>query len=82
MGIDFDSAVIDYDLIDEIIPVSDENAFAMLKVLAQQYGFLAGLSSGAVAWGAQQYLPKLTQNDLAVMIFGDSGRAYLTKDVY
>lgn len=82
MGIDFNSAVIDYSLIDEIIPVSDEDAFAMLKTLARQYGFLVGLSSGAVAWGAHHYLPRLNKNDVAVMIFGDSGRAYLTKDAY
>lgn len=82
MGIDFDSAVIDYDLIDEIIPVSDEDAFIMLKNLARNYGFLVGLSSGAVAWGVQHYLPRFKKNDVAVMIFGDSGRAYLTKNVY
>ena len=85
MGIDFYSDVIDYnnnDLIDEIIPVSDENAFAMLKTLARNYGFLVGLTSGAVAWGVEQYLPQLKKGDVAVMIFGDSGRAYLTKNVY
>ena len=82
MGIDFDSGAIDYNLLDEIIPVSDENAFTMLKILARNYGFLVGLTSGAVAWGMQHYLPQLKENDLAVMIFGDSGRAYLTKDVY
>ena len=85
MGIDFYSDVIDYnnnDLIDEIIPVSDEDAFAMLKNLARNYGFLVGLTSGAVAWGVQHYLPQLKKDNVAVMIFGDSGRAYLTKNVY
>ena len=82
MGIDFYSGVIDYDLLDEVISVSDENAFAMLKTLARQYGFLVGMASGAVAWGAQQYCPQLKKDDLAVMFFGDSGRAYLTKNVY
>jgi cystathionine beta-synthase len=85
MGIDFYSDVIDYDnntIIDEIIPVSDEDAFAMLKNLARNYGFLVGLTSGAVAWGAEHYLPRLKKDDVAVMIFGDSGRAYLTKNVY
>jgi len=85
MGIDFYSDIIDYNdntIIDEIIPVSDENAFDMLKKLARNYGFLVGLTSGAVAWGAHHYLPQLKKDDVAVMIFGDSGRAYLTKNVY
>lgn len=85
MGIDFYSDIIDYNnnaIIDEIIPVSDENAFNMLKRLAHQYGFLVGLTSGAVAWGAHHYIDRLKENDVAVMIFGDSGRAYLTKNVF
>jgi cystathionine beta-synthase len=82
VGIDFASDVVDYTMMDDIIPVSDEDAFAMLKNLARNYGFLVGLSSGAVAWGAQHYMPQLKKDDVAVMIFGDSGRAYLTKNVY
>jgi len=85
MGIDFFSDIINYDnndIIEEIIPVSDEDAFDMLKNLARNYGFLVGLTSGAVAWGAHHYLPQLKDGDVAVMIFGDSGRAYLTKNVY
>ena len=85
MGIDFYSDIIDYNnntIIEEVIPVSDEDAFSMLKNLARNYGFLVGLTSGAVAWGAHHYLPRLQKDDIAVMIFGDSGRANLTKDVY
>lgn len=82
VGIDFHSTVVDYTFMDDIIPVADEDAFAMLKNLARNYGFLVGLSSGAVAWGAHHYLPQLKKDDVAVMIFGDSGRAYLTKNVY
>jgi len=82
VGIDFASDVVDYNMMDEVLPVADEDAFDMLKNLARNYGFLVGLSSGAVAWGAHHYAQKLTKNDVAVMIFGDSGRAYLTKNVY
>jgi len=67
---------------DEVLPVADEDAFDMLKNLARNYGFLVGLSSGAVAWGAQHYAQNLKKDDVAVMIFGDSGRAYLSKDIY
>lgn len=82
IGIDFDSPVLNKSVIDEIIPVKDEDALPMLKTLAKEHGILAGMSSGAVAYVAREYAKKLGPNDLAVMIFGDSGRAYLTKDLY
>ena len=83
MGLDFDSPVLDMSVIDEIILVKDEDALPMLKTLAHTYGLLAGPSSGAVAWAAQDYAKKyFTNANLGVMIFGDSGRAYLTKDFY
>jgi len=82
MGIDFDSPVMDYDVIDEVVTVSDEDAIDMLKLLASKHGLLTGPSSGAVAAGLQKYASNLDENSRAVMIFGDSGRAYLSKDFY
>lgn len=82
IGIDFESNVLDHSVIDEIIPVTDEDALPMLKTLAKDHGILAGPTSGAVACVTQEYAKKLGPNDLAVMIFGDSGRAYLTKNYY
>jgi cysteine synthase len=81
VGIDFDAPLFDTAIIDEVIPVTDDEAFAMLKALAKK-GFLVGPSSGAVAAAVHNYLPKLKKEDLAVMIFGDSGRAYLSKGYY
>ena len=54
----------------------------MLNSLARNHGLLPGLTSGAVAWGVHHYLPNLKENDVAVMIFGDSGRSYLSKNVF
>lgn len=82
MGIDFISPVMNYDIVDEIIEVTDDNALAMLKTMAHSHGMLIGPSSGAAAYVAQQYAKQLSKDDLAVMIFGDSGRAYLTKNFY
>jgi cystathionine beta-synthase len=82
IGIDWDTPMLDLNVIDEVVPVSDENAFAMLKTLAHQYGILAGPSSGAVAWAGFEYAKQLKPTDVAVMIFGDSGRAYLSKNLY
>ena len=54
----------------------------MLKVLARQYGFLVGPPSGAVAFAAYELAKNLTSQDTVVMLFGDSGRAYLSKEYY
>jgi cystathionine beta-synthase len=82
IGIDFESPVLNHSVIDEIIPVTDENAIPMLKTLASEHGILGGPSSGAVAYVAREYAKKLKPTDLAVFICGDSGRAYLTKNFY
>ena len=54
----------------------------MMKKLAHEHGFLVGPSSGAVGYAASLYAPKLKPSDVAVIIFGDSGRAYLSKGFY
>ena len=81
IGIDFKTPVLNEAVIDEFLTVSDAQGLGMLKKMALQ-GFLVGTSSGAVAYAAQNYLGKLKKNDVAVMIFGDSGRAYLSKNYY
>lgn len=82
MGIDFDSPVLDYTVLDEILTVSDEEAIVMLKMVATK-GFLVGPSSGGVAHAAYVYAKNyLSERDCVVMIFGDSGRAYLSKGFY
>lgn len=82
MGVDFDSVVLDKSAIDEFVTIGDSEAIEMLKHMASKHGLLVGPSSGAVAFGVKEYAKKLKENDLAVMIFGDSGRAYLTKNFY
>lgn len=82
IGVDFDSPVLNYSVIDEFFLSPDEESIAMLKHLAKNEGILVGPSSGAVAYAAQQYCKQLKPTDLAVIILGDSGRAYLTKNFY
>ncbi len=80
IGIDFKTPCLDESVINEFLPISDEHGLGMLKIMASKFGFLIGTSSGAVAYAVQSYLNKLTKDDLIVMIFGDSGRAYLSKN--
>lgn len=82
IGVDFDSPVLNYSVIDDFFLSPDEESIAMLKHLAKNEGILVGPSSGAVAYAAQQYCKQLKSTDLAVIILGDSGRAYLTKNFY
>lgn len=82
MGIDFDTPVVDYNVIDEILEIDDASGLGMLKTLALEHGILVGPSSGAVAAGVSRYASRLKEGDLAVFICGDSGRAYLTKGYY
>jgi cystathionine beta-synthase len=82
MGIDFKTPVLNEAVIDDFALVTDDQALGMLKTLARQHGLLAGPSSGAVAAAAHNYTATLGPDTFGVMIFGDSGRAYLTKNFY
>lgn len=82
LGMDFETPVFNKDVVDQIMTVSDDDAIATLKLMAHHHGLLIGPTSGATAWAALQYAPHLKEGDVAVVIFGDSGRAYLTKEFY
>ncbi len=83
IGIDWDgSPVLDHSVIDEFVPVSDKNAIDTLKMLASKRGLLVGPSSGAVAYAAFEFAKRCPKDAVIAMIFGDSGRAYLTKGFY
>ena len=78
IGVDVMSDMFVREAIDEIIPISDDDAFTMTRKLAKQ-GLLIGISSGAVMHVALDYAKKLTKNDVMVVVFADSGRSYLSK---
>ncbi len=79
LGIDVISDTFDQEVVDEIIPITDQDAFTMTRRLAHNHGLLVGISSGAVMHVALEYSKKLTENDLVVVMFADSGRNYLNK---
>lgn len=79
LGIDVMSDVFVESLIDTIVPITDEDAFAMTRKAATDYGLLVGISSGAVLHVALEYAKGLDDNDVVVVILADSGRSYLKK---
>ncbi len=78
IGVDVITDTLDKSVIDEIVPISDDDAFAMTRELAKK-GYLVGISSGAVMHVALKYAQKLTSEDTILVIFADSGRAYSSK---
>lgn len=79
LGIDVISDTFDQAVINQIIPITDADAFAMTKRLAMHHGLLVGISSGAVMHVALEYCKKLKPTDTVVIILADSGRNYLSK---
>lgn len=82
MGIDYETPLLDTHAVTEFANIHDADAIAMLKNMASNHGFLIGPASGAVAYATQEYVRNLPANAVVVMLFGDSGRAYLTKNFY
>ena len=83
IGAGFVPPVLNTDILDEVIAVSDEDALTMMRQLARLEGLLVGISSGAAVFAACQ-LAKREENrgKRIVVIFPDSGERYLSMGVY
>ena len=83
IGAGFIPEILDVDIIDEIIPVSDADAYEMARCLGKTEGFLAGISSGAALYAACQ-LAKRPENEgkTIVVLLPDSGERYLSTGLY
>ena len=83
IGAGFVPDVLNTDVYDEIIPVSNENAFATGKLIGRSEGVLVGISSGAATWAAIE-LAKRPQNKgkTIVVILPDTGDRYLSTPLF
>lgn len=79
IGDDLLSKNLDFNVIDDMIQVTDKDAFLMTRKLLREEGIFAGGSSGAALWGALEVSKKFSQNDVVVTILPDSGYNYLEK---
>lgn len=83
IGANFVPSILNTNIYDEIIPVSNEDAYAMGKAIGREEGILVGISSGAALSAAIKVAQrKENEGKNIVVFFVDSGDRYLSTDMY
>ena len=83
IGAGFVPDVLDTKVYDEVVTVSNEDAFATGRAVGHKEGVLVGISSGAAVWAAVQ-LAKRPENEgkTIVALLADTGERYLSKPLF
>jgi len=83
IGAGFIPDILNRSVIDEVVTVSNENAFRTGQALARTEGLIVGISSGAAVWAALQLaLRKENEGKKIVVILPDTGERYLSTLLY
>jgi len=82
IGAGFYPGVLNTNIFDEVIPVTDNDAASITRELARREGILAGISSGAALWAALKVAKKLGKGKKVVVIFPDRGDRYLSTGIF
>lgn len=82
IGVSFVPDTFNRHVCDEIVRVTDADAFAMVRRLASEEGVLAGSSSGANVFASVQLATRLKPHQRVVTIIADSAERYLSKDIF
>ena len=83
IGAGFVPDILNTDIIDEIIPVANEDAFSASKIIARMEGVLVGISSGAALHAAIETARKSENKDkVIVVILPDSGDRYYSTPLF
>lgn len=82
IGAGFIPSIVNLDVIDETVKVSNENAFKTARSIIEQEGILCGISSGANTWAALQVAKKLGSGKKVVVVLPSTGERYLSTALY
>jgi len=83
IGAGFIPDVLDQSLIDDVITVTNENAFETARKLAKKEGILCGISSGAAVWAAIEVAKRETSGGkVIVVILPSTGERYMSTDLF
>ena len=81
IGNDFIPETMDISLVDQVIKVSDAEAFAEVKELAAKEGLIVGTSSGAAVAAARKLIEDGARGNI-VTLLPDRGERYFSKHLY
>jgi cysteine synthase A len=82
IGAGFIPAVLNREILDEVMVVSDDDATSCTRRLASEEGLLVGISSGAACCAALKVAKALGKGHVVVTIFADKGEHYLSTDLF
>ena len=83
IGAGFIPKILDTSLIDQIIPVTDEDAMRTSRELSATEGLLVGISSGAAAFAAREIAKdEANQGKRIVVLWPDTGERYLSTELF
>jgi len=82
MGAGFVPSICRLDLADEIMPVTDTDAYETARQLARREGIFGGITSGGNVWAALERARRLGPGHRVVTVIVDSGLKYLRGDLY
>ncbi len=82
IGAGFQPEILNRDIIDEILTVSNEDAIEYAKKLGTDYGILAGFSGGANYFIAQEIAKQAGKGRKVLFVIPDNGERYLSTELY
>lgn len=83
IGAGFVPSILDRDIIDEIITVTEEQAYEAARTVAKTDGLLIGISSGAALHAAKQISERINdKHKRVIVLFPDSGERYLSTPLF